>query len=424
MRTLPDSFTWRKDGKPSDGNWFTITNKAAEDDTEVIIYDEIGFWGTTAQEFVESLNKIETSKITLRLNSPGGEVFDGLAIHNALVRHEAKVSVFVDALAASAASFIAQAGDEIYMAKGSVMMIHDGMAICMGNEEDMLKTAGVLKKLSNNIAGIYADRAGGTVEEWRALMREESWFTADEAVAVKLADSVLENEDEEAEEAVAKWNLAFFNYAGRDKAPNPLLLKERIEVKNKKESEMTGSPTSSPVDSDETTQAADTGAEDTSTDTGADTGTETQPTMQNGQPVFTIGGQEITDPTAVQTAINAFELTQKETRNSNRRAFVEQLASDNKLLASAVEDTVTFVTDLDDKQYASWSALQGSAPAQSLLGNMGDGPGDKGRVVDSTDEPDRATLEATLAMLRKTSMTEEQISKTPTYKALEALEDK
>lgn len=417
MRTLPKSFTYLKDGKPTAGDWFQITNKAAEDETEVIIYDEIGFWGTTAQEFVEALNKIETSKIILRLNSPGGEVFDGLAIHNALDRHPAKVTTFVDALAASAASFIAMAADELYMAKGAVMMIHDGMAICMGNEEDMLKTAGVLNKLSNNIADIYAGRAGGTVEEWRALMREETWFTADEAVAVNLADSVLDNEDEEAEQAAARWDLSFFNHAGREKAPNPLLLKERIEVKNKKESEMTGSSTSAP---DETTQA-DTGAEDTST-AGADTSTETQHVQ--GEFTFKIGGVEVRDPMEVQTAINAYELAQNEQRGANRRTFVEQLASENKLLASAVEDTVNLVNTFDDDQYAQWSALQGSAPAQSLLGDMGDGPGDKNRVVDETDQPTRETLEATLAMLRKTSMTEEQISKTPTYQALEALNNK
>ena len=174
MRNLPGHFTMRKQGIPSASeDWFRIVNKKNSNQADVYIYDEIGFWGTNASDFVQEIKDLDVDKINLHLNSPGGQVFDGLAIYNSLKQHDAEVHVFVDALAASAASFIAQAGDTITMARNARMMIHDGIGICIGNESDMLETAQLLSDISDNIADIYAYRAGGTVEEWRDLMREE-----------------------------------------------------------------------------------------------------------------------------------------------------------------------------------------------------------------------------------------------------------
>src|ERR1044072_1272946 len=120
--------------------WFKFENKKSKT-AKVYIYDEIGasFWGggVSPQDFINELNDISAKEFELHINSPGGDIFDGIAIYNAVISHEAKVTVFIDALAASAASFIAQAGDNIVMTRGSMMMIHDGIGLRWGNAQAM-----------------------------------------------------------------------------------------------------------------------------------------------------------------------------------------------------------------------------------------------------------------------------------------------
>lgn len=168
--------------------WFEIKNQG--DVARIDIYDEISFFGITAQDFIEELKGVSAHSIDLHLNSPGGDVFDGIAIRNALVAHDATVNVSVDGIAASIASVIATAGDRVEMAKGSMLMIHEPFALTIGDAQDMRKTAEALERMGDNIAGIYMEKAGGTAEEWRARMRDETWFNADEAVEVGLADAV------------------------------------------------------------------------------------------------------------------------------------------------------------------------------------------------------------------------------------------
>jgi len=168
--------------------WFRFENKG-NDTTDVYIYDEIGWFGVLASEFVGELRKVKASTINLHLNSPGGDVFDGIAIRNALAQHPATVNVVVDGIAASIASVIATAGDTVTMASGSMLMVHDPWAMVVGNASDMRGTADALDKMAESIAGFYAARAG-TETDWRAVMAAETWYTADEAVAAGLADSV------------------------------------------------------------------------------------------------------------------------------------------------------------------------------------------------------------------------------------------
>jgi len=170
--------------------WYTVRNAVDTDTTEILIYEEIGFWGIAADEFVAELNKIATKNIKLRLNSPGGGVFDSIAIYNALVAHDASVHVQVDALAASGASIIAMAGDTITMMVGSQMMIHDALGVEIGNAKAMREMATFLDAQSNNIASVYAAKAGGDATEWRALMLKETWMMAQEAVDAGLADEI------------------------------------------------------------------------------------------------------------------------------------------------------------------------------------------------------------------------------------------
>lgn len=170
-------------------DWYRIEAKA-NDEADIYIYDEIGYWGLTAADFVKDLQAVKASKINLHLNTPGGDVFDGIAIHNALRQHSASVAVQVDSLAASIGSVIAMAGDTITMAKHSTMMIHDPFGFAMGNAEDMRKMSEILDQLGDTIAGVYAERAGGSVREWRDRMLEETWYSDREAVEAGLADEV------------------------------------------------------------------------------------------------------------------------------------------------------------------------------------------------------------------------------------------
>lgn len=191
---------------------------AAGDATEMLMYDEIGYWGVTARDVIAALSEVTTPTLTVRLNSPGGDVFDGVAIYNALRGHPAAVNVVVDSLAASAASFIAMAGDRVTMNDASQMMIHDASGLCMGNASDMEEMRGLLDRTSGIIAQLYASRAGGTVEEWRDRMRAETWFSAQEAVSFGLADESTEL----AAASTARFDLACFAFAGRTAAPAPV----------------------------------------------------------------------------------------------------------------------------------------------------------------------------------------------------------
>lgn len=189
------------------------------------LYDPIDswgeYWGVSAKEFAATLDELgdDVNEIRLHVNSPGGDVFDGIAILNALRSHPALVVVTVDGIAASAASFIAAGADELIMARNSELMIHDAWGLCVGNAEDMRKLAGDLDRISSNIASIYADKAGGTVADWRAAMVAETWYSAEEAVAAGLADRV---EDRKADAEVKnRFDLTIFTYAGRDHAPAP-----------------------------------------------------------------------------------------------------------------------------------------------------------------------------------------------------------
>lgn len=173
------------------GPWFRIENAAADRAT-VYLHGVIGDeWdGNDSASFVRSLAAVNAKSIDLRINSGGGLVFDGIAIYSALLEHPAKVTTYVDGIAASAASFIAMAGDEVVVQKPAKMMIHDAAGLTLGNARDMREMADLLDELSDTIAGIYADRSGTKVSDWRAAMLAETWYSAQQAVAAGLADRV------------------------------------------------------------------------------------------------------------------------------------------------------------------------------------------------------------------------------------------
>jgi len=201
------------------GPWYRMEAAAAGTSAEVYIYDMIDSWfGLDASAFVQDLAALDVSQINLWVNSPGGSVYDGVAIMNALRRHPANVTATVDGIAASAASFIIQAADEVVMGPGTELMIHDASTIVWGNADAMAEAAVNLDRVSSTIAGIYAERAGGTVDEWRTAMKAETWYTADEAVKAGLADRVDAGKDQS---ATNRFDLSIFAHAGRRNAPAP-----------------------------------------------------------------------------------------------------------------------------------------------------------------------------------------------------------
>jgi ATP-dependent Clp endopeptidase proteolytic subunit ClpP len=166
---------------------------------------------------------VTSPKITVYLNSPGGEVFDGIAIHTALAMSKAHVTTFVTGVAASAASFIAMAGDTIKMARNATMMIHEASGLAWGNKRTMRQEADLLEKLDGNIADMYAMQAGGEVADWLAAMEAETWYTGQEALAAGLIDEISNDDADDPDDPppANRLSLALFNYAGRAEAPAP-----------------------------------------------------------------------------------------------------------------------------------------------------------------------------------------------------------
>ena len=199
-------------------DWQRIEMKAEDRVAEIYIYDEIGDWGTSAQTFAGMLAELDVETINLYINSPGGSAWDGVAIHNALRRHPAKVNGFVDGIAASASSLIAMASDHLTMNASSQLMIHEASGVAWGDADTMRSTADLLDKLSDSYADAYARRAGGSREGWRQVMRNETWYTAEEAVLAGLADDWDGSADSK---AVASFDLSRFRFAGRSNAPAP-----------------------------------------------------------------------------------------------------------------------------------------------------------------------------------------------------------
>lgn len=197
-------------------DWYRIQNKAGETPA-LYIYDEIGYWGDSAKDLVDALQEIKGDALDVHVNSPGGDIFDGLAIYQALKDHPARVTVKVDGLAASIASVIAMAGDEVIIAPKASMMVHDGWTMAVGSAKDMRKTADLLDKQSDIIASVYADKTGQPADFWRGVMAEDSWYNAEEALAAGLADQI-EGRVKESDD----FDLTVFAHAGRDKAPAPV----------------------------------------------------------------------------------------------------------------------------------------------------------------------------------------------------------
>lgn len=174
---------------------YRIENKANE--STVYIYDEIGWFGVTAEAFIKDLNKIEAKTINIRLNTPGGSVFDGTAIFNAIKQHKSKTVTYIDGLAASIGSIIALASDEVRMAKNAFFMLHEAWSIVIGNASTMREEADLLDKVDGVISQTYMDKTGKDKKEIKALMSKETWLTAKEAKEMGFIDVIEDDSDDE-----------------------------------------------------------------------------------------------------------------------------------------------------------------------------------------------------------------------------------
>lgn len=193
--TRPNNLDW---DAPSDAlaRWADAPQAAQADNPDTItIFDPIGAsWdgsGITAKRIAGALRAIGSKPVSVEINSPGGDFFEGLAIYNLLREHPAQVTVRVMGYAASAASVIAMAGDRIEMGMGSFLMIHNAWAMAIGNRADFEAMAATLAPFDAAMAEIYAARSGLDVKNVAKLMDAESWIGATDAIAKGLADSTL-----------------------------------------------------------------------------------------------------------------------------------------------------------------------------------------------------------------------------------------
>ncbi|MBO2684985.1 ClpP-like prohead protease/major capsid protein fusion protein [Shewanella algae] len=175
-----------------DKSWYSL-KAAANGEAELMIYDEIGGWGITAKQFARDLKDLgKITQLTARIHSPGGDVFEGMAIYNILKNYPAHKVAHIDGLAASMASVIAMAFDEVVMPENAMMMVHKPWGGTMGDADDMRKYADLLDKVEGNLVGAYRDKTGMTDEQLHALLAEETWLTGREAVEKGFADTLTE----------------------------------------------------------------------------------------------------------------------------------------------------------------------------------------------------------------------------------------
>ena len=179
-------------GKPLDRpEWYKI-EASANDQAEILVYDVIGWPYNDAGDLVRYVNSLGDKDILVRLNTPGGDVFDGMAIFNSLANHKGKVTIRIEALAASMGSVLAMAGKEIQAYGNTMMMIHDPWTYMAGNQYELRDMADLLEKISGNMLDVYTGRSKVGKREMKEIMKAETWYTAKEAKEKGFINTILE----------------------------------------------------------------------------------------------------------------------------------------------------------------------------------------------------------------------------------------
>jgi ATP-dependent Clp endopeptidase proteolytic subunit ClpP len=208
-------------------NWYSIKNIAKSENTEVMIYDEIGSYGVDAKSFINEIKNIpKDTSVLLRINSPGGSVIDGLAIYDAISRMPQKVTARIEGIAASMASVIALAADEVIMSENSLYMIHNVWGGEVGDSDDLRKAADLMDKMGERLINIYVSKTGQTEEQIRSWMDAETWFNSLEAQEAGFINLV-----EEPIKMAAMFDIKKYDYKNS-------VLVEKLFNNQKKESNM------------------------------------------------------------------------------------------------------------------------------------------------------------------------------------------
>lgn len=204
-----------------------IEAKATEAGTvEIDIYGEIGYYGVSASQFRQTMKNVSAERLIVNINSPGGDVFDGVAIYNDLLAFPGEVVVRVRALAASAASIIAMAGDKIEIASNAFIMIHNAWTVSVGDQRAMTAAATTLAKIDEQLAATYAARADVDAAEAADMMNAETWLNADDAIEMGFADAKFDV----TEKAKAAFDLTQFKNVPRALKPRRASQKAKVEA--------------------------------------------------------------------------------------------------------------------------------------------------------------------------------------------------
>ena len=204
--------------------WYNIQNKAGET-ADIYIFDEIGTYGVTAQDFISEIKGLKDMPINLRINSLGGDVFDGMAMYNVIKRRESKTTVYIEGIAASIATIIALGADEVIMAENSLFMIHNAWGGTSGEAKDMRKTAETLDKITSELTDIYVKKTGLSVDALAEMMDEETWLNAQEAFDLGFIDTISDSI-----KVAAKYDVSKFKNITQEEIKNKL----SININNKK----------------------------------------------------------------------------------------------------------------------------------------------------------------------------------------------
>ena len=204
--------------------WYNIQNKAGET-ADIYIFDEIGTYGVTAQDFISEIKGLKDMPINIRINSLGGDVFDGMAMYNVIKRREAKTTVYIEGIAASIATIIALGADEVIMAENSLFMIHNAWGGTSGEAKDMRKTAETLDKITSELTDIYVKKTGLSYDALAEMMDEESWLNAQEAFDLGFIDTISDSI-----KVAAKYDVSKFKNITQEEIKNKL----SININNKK----------------------------------------------------------------------------------------------------------------------------------------------------------------------------------------------
>lgn len=196
---------------------------ATGDLAHLYVYDVIDpYWGANAGDLIKALAQVSGRDVALHINSPGGDVFESLAMASAIAAHTGKVTAYIDGLAASAATSLALAASEVVMVEGGLFMIHNAWTMAWGNKTELRATADLLDKVDSSIVATYARKTGAEDAQIVTWMDAETWFTAQEALDAGFVDQVsVPSQAAGTQNSAARWNLSAYANAPKPQQPAP-----------------------------------------------------------------------------------------------------------------------------------------------------------------------------------------------------------